>query len=80
MKMKKFMNDPATLTDELLEGMGLVYGDVVEVDGHLVISKDLANADRVTVVSYGGSGHEPAVQGFTGRGMLDVCAVRTAGL
>ena len=32
MKMKKFMNDPATLTDELLEGMGLVYGDVVEVD------------------------------------------------
>ncbi len=75
MKMKKFMNDPATLTDELLEGMGLVYSDVVEVDGHLVISKDLANADRVTVVSYGGSGHEPAVQGFTGRGMLDVCAV-----
>ena len=75
MKMKKFMNDPATLTDELLEGMGLVYGDVVEVDGHLVISKDLANADRVTVVSYGGSGHEPAGQGFPGRGMLDVCAV-----
>ena len=75
MKMKKFMNDPATLTDELLEGMGLVYSDVVEVDGHLVISKDLANADRVTVVAYGGSGHEPAVQGFTGRGMLDIVAV-----
>ena len=75
MKMKKFINNPETLTDEELVGLGLAFSDVVDVDGHLVISKDLANADRVTVVTYGGSGHEPALQGYTGRGMLDIAAV-----
>ena len=59
MKMKKFMNAPETVTDEELVGLGLAYPDILNVDGHLVISKDLADADRVTIVTYGGSGHEP---------------------
>ena len=75
MKMKKFMNAPETVTDEELIGLGLAYPDILEVDGHLVISKDLAAADRVTIVTYGGSGHEPAQAGFVGKGMLDVQAV-----
>ena len=57
--MKKFINDPQTVTDEELEGLGLAFSDTVIVDGHLIISKDLENADRVTVVTYGGSGQEP---------------------
>ncbi len=75
MKMKKFMNAPETVTDEELVGLGLAYGDIVDVQGHLVISKDLANADRVTIVTYGGSGHEPAQAGYVGKGMLDIQAV-----
>ena len=75
MKMKKFMNAPETVTDEELVGLGLAYPDILNVDGHLVISKDLANADRVTIVTYGGSGHEPAQAGFVGKGMLDIQAV-----
>ncbi len=75
MKMKKFINSPDTITDEELVGLGLAYPDVLDVDGHLVISKDLADADRVTVVTYGGSGHEPAQAGFVGKGMLDIQAV-----
>ena len=75
MKMKKFMNAPETVTDEELVGLGLAYPDILTVDGHLVISKDLAAADRVTIVTYGGSGHEPAQAGFVGKGMLDVQAV-----
>lgn len=75
MKMKKFINAPETITDEELIGMGLAFGDIVDVDGHLVISKDLENADRVTVVTYGGSGHEPAQAGFVGKGALDIQAV-----
>lgn len=70
--MKKFINATETITDEELEGLGLAYGDVLEVDGHIVVSKDLENADRVTVVTYGGSGHEPAQKGFVGKGMLDI--------
>lgn len=57
MKMKKFINAPETITDEELVGLGLAYPDILDVDGHLVISKDLADADRVTIVTYGGSGH-----------------------
>ena len=75
MKMKKFMNAPETVTDEELIGLGLAHSDILDVDGHLVISKDLANADRVTIVTYGGSGHEPAQAGFVGKGMLDIQAV-----
>lgn len=75
MRMKKFMNAPETVTDEELMGLGLAFGDIVDVQGHLVISKDLEKADRVTVVTYGGSGHEPAQAGFVGKGMLDVQAV-----
>ena len=75
MKMKKFINAPETITDEELVGLGLAYPDILDVDGHLVISRDLAGADRVTIVTYGGSGHEPAQAGFVGKGMLDVQAV-----
>ena len=70
--MKKFINAQETITDEELVGLGLAFGDVLEVDGHIVVSKDLADADRVTVVTYGGSGHEPAQKGFVGKGMLDI--------
>ena len=48
MNMKKFINAPETITDEELVGLGLAYPDILDVDGHLVISKDLADADRVT--------------------------------
>ena len=73
--MKKFINSPETVTDELLVGLGLANKDILDVEGPLVISKDLANADRVTVVTYGGSGHEPAQAGFVGKGMLDIQVV-----
>lgn len=75
MKMKKFINDPATLTDELLAGYELAFGDIVELKGHLVINKKLKDADRVTVVTYGGAGHEPAQCGYVGEGMLDIQVV-----
>ena len=53
MKMKKFINAPETITDEELAGMGLAYADILDVDGHLVISKDLAAADRIYRPSFG---------------------------
>lgn len=75
MKMKKFINDPATLTDELLAGYEMAFGDIVELKGHMVINKKLKDADRVTIVTYGGSGHEPAQCGYVGEGMLDIQVV-----
>jgi dihydroxyacetone kinase len=75
MKMKKFLNDPNTLTDELLQGYALAASDLIDVEGHLVISKTLKDADRVTIVTLGGSGHEPAQAGFVGDGMIDIQVV-----
>lgn len=75
--MKKFINNPDTLTDELLEGR-LANHDIVEVRDHMVISRALAGADRVTIVTYGGSGHEPAQHGFVGEGMTDITSWATS--
>lgn len=76
MKMKKFINDPANLASELLEGYALAHPDLIEVkpDG-LVVNRKLEKADRVAVVSLGGAGHEPALMGYVGEGMLDICVV-----
>ena len=73
MKMKKFINDPQKLTEELLAGFAMVNADIVELKmGNLVVSKALEKADRVTIVTLGGTGHEPALSGFVGDGMLDI--------
>ncbi len=73
MKMKKFINNPDDLRQELLEGLAMVYDDVVKLgEGGLIVNKKLDDADRVTVVSIGGTGHEPAISGFVGEGILDV--------
>ncbi|MDC7232517.1 MAG: dihydroxyacetone kinase subunit DhaK [Spirochaetales bacterium] len=73
--MKKFINDPNNLTNELLQGMALAYPRKVKiVDEKLVVRAEAKSSDKVAVVSLGGTGHEPAVQGFVGKGMLDVCA------
>ncbi len=76
MAMKKFINDPADLTQELLEGLALANPDIIELgDDGMVINKGLATADRVTIVTQGGSGHEPAIEGFVGEGMVDIDVV-----
>lgn len=76
MKMKKFINDPANLTPELLEGFALANADLVRLEpNNTVVNKALDSADRVTIVTQGGSGHEPAISGFVGEGMVDVSVV-----
>lgn len=73
MKMKKFINNPANLTQELLEGLALSNPDIIELtDNKLVVNKKLKDADRVTIVTLGGTGHEPALSGFVGEGMVDI--------
>lgn len=76
MQMKKFINDPENLTAELLEGLALANPDILELgEDNMVINKKLAEADRVTIVTQGGSGHEPAIEGFVGEGMVAIDVV-----
>ena len=75
--MDKFINNPDNLTEELLEGYVMAYSDQVAIGGENIIVR--ANAkpeDKVAIITLGGSGHEPALSGFVGEGMLD-CSGRT---
>ncbi|WP_026394592.1 dihydroxyacetone kinase subunit DhaK [Acetobacterium malicum] len=76
MTLKKFINKPENITAELLEGLALANPLILEVKpNNLVVNKGLETASRVTIVTLGGSGHEPALEGFVGEGMIDVAVV-----
>ncbi|MBN2451891.1 MAG: dihydroxyacetone kinase subunit DhaK [Lentisphaeria bacterium] len=76
MVMKKFINDPSRLTAELLEGYQIAYGDMVRIESEkLVVRASPKAADKVALVTLGGAGHEPALSGFVGEGMLDISVV-----
>jgi phosphoenolpyruvate---glycerone phosphotransferase subunit DhaK len=72
MRMKKFINDPKHLVPELLEGFALAFPDKVRLNGTSTIVRATPKASgKVRLVTLGGSGHEPGLSGFVGRGMLD---------
>ena len=72
MVMKKFINDPQNLTLELLEGLALSYPDKVQlVSGRIVVRVNPKSKNKIAVMTIGGSGHEPALTGYVGDGMLD---------
>ncbi len=71
----KFINDPEQVTPELLEGYVLAYPDMVKLAGeNIVVRSTPKDQKKVAIVTLGGSGHEPALSGFVGEGMLD-CSV-----
>ncbi|MBN1343046.1 MAG: dihydroxyacetone kinase subunit DhaK [Phycisphaerae bacterium] len=73
MAMKKFINSPDNLVDELLEGFALANAETVKLEGsNLVVRPKPKSKDKVALVTLGGSGHEPALSGFVGEGMLDI--------
>ncbi|MCT4619139.1 MAG: dihydroxyacetone kinase subunit DhaK [Marinisporobacter sp.] len=69
--MKKIINNPENVVNEMLEGIVKAYPEYVKrVEGFDVLVR--ANLkEKVTLVSGGGSGHEPSHGGFVGEGMLD---------
>lgn len=70
--MKKIINKPETLVREMCNGLVLAHPNLTFNSKYKVISKRDINKDKVTLISGGGSGHEPAHAGFIGQGMLDV--------
>ena len=73
MRMKKFINDPKNLVAELLEGMVLAFPDKVQLTSRNILARAVPKEKgKVRLVTLGGSGHEPGLSGFVGKGMLDV--------
>ena len=74
--MKKFINDPVNLTSELLEGLATAFPQKVKIESDkLVVRSNPKSEDKVAIVTLGGAGHEPALSGFVGEGMLDISVV-----
>lgn len=70
--MKKMINQPENIVDEMLNGMVAAHPDYVKrVEGFDVLVRANGSEGKVALVSGGGSGHEPSHGGFVGKGMLD---------
>ena len=69
--MKKLINAVENVIIEQLEGMALAYPELrVSLEPKYIARGDAPLADKVAVISGGGSGHEPMHGGFVGYGML----------
>ena len=71
--MKKFINRPEDVVEEMLQGLAVLHPGSVRLPGHKVLIRADAQQIRnqqVAILSGGGSGHEPAHAGYIGAGML----------
>ena len=70
--MKKFINSPDTLLAESLDGFAAAHSDIVVLGPERkFVRRRALTPTKVSLVSGGGSGHEPLHAGFVGYGMLD---------
>ena len=74
--MKKFINDPNLVVDEMVEGYVDAHKDKVRAlsEARVVVRKDAPVNGKVGIVTGGGSGHKPAFIGYVGKGMVDAVA------
>lgn len=70
--MKKIMNQPQNIVDEMIDGIVFSNSTLLErIPNTSVIKRRNLVENKVGLVSGGGSGHEPSHAGFVGSGMLD---------
>lgn len=76
MAMKKFMNAAENLVPELIEGFVLSNPDHVRQSSERIVARVAPKEPgKVGVVTMGGAGHEPALIGWVGKGLVDVVAL-----
>ncbi|MBZ9633469.1 dihydroxyacetone kinase subunit DhaK [Clostridium sp. FP1] len=71
--MKKLINNPEFVVEEMLEGILMAHPDYVRKleNADVLVRKNSPISGKVALVSGGGSGHEPTHGGYVGIGMLD---------
>jgi dihydroxyacetone kinase len=69
--LKKIINKPENLVLEMCNGMVLAHPELEFIRKYKIIKKKTIDANKVSLISGGGAGHEPAHAGFVGTGMLD---------
>jgi dihydroxyacetone kinase len=75
--MKKIINEPLAVVDEMLEGLLLARPHALRAAGstRAIVRADAPVAGKVALATGGGSGHLPVFLGYVGKGLLDGCAV-----
>ena len=75
--MQRFVNDPDLIVEDMLSGFVKANPETELSDKNDRVIKftKASNADKVGLVTGGGSGHEPAFLGYLGDGLLDAVAV-----
>lgn len=68
--VKKIINSPENVVDEMIAGIVLSSQGRVERIPNTNVIKQTEISEQVALVSGGGSGHEPSHAGFVGDGML----------
>lgn len=71
--MKKIINHPDNVVSEMLEGFELAHSRLVRLlpEHRVALRRTPKRPEKVTLLSGGGSGHEPSHAGYVGYGMLD---------
>lgn len=69
--MKKIINQAEHVVMEMCNGIALAHPELEFLKKYKVIKRREIQADKVSLISGGGSGHEPAHAGYVGKGMLD---------
>ena len=72
--MKKLINDPLAVADELLDGLVEAYdGQCVKVGKRSIALKEIPD-NKVALLVGGGAGHEPIYHGLVGTNLADGAA------
>lgn len=69
--MKKIMNRAENIVLEMCNGIAMAHPELEFVEKYKIIKKKQIDENKVSLISGGGSGHEPAHAGYVGKGMLD---------
>ena len=78
MSTKHFINDPAKLVGDALLGLTLTNPNVaLDADSKIVYRRPSDAPAQVSILSGGGSGHEPSFAGMVGPGMLSAAVAGT---
>lgn len=67
----KIINRPQNVVEEMCRGISLSEPGVEFLSRYRILKKKNIDQDKVSLISGGGSGHEPAHAGYIGKGMLD---------
>jgi phosphoenolpyruvate---glycerone phosphotransferase subunit DhaK len=76
--MKKMINDPLTVVDEMLEGILKAHPLALKSAGgdlRAIVRIDAPVKEKVGIATGGGSGHLPVFMGYVGKGLIDGASI-----